>query len=132
MAATGRPRDDCKEDYWRTTLRRWQQSGLSIAAFCACHGLEANTFYRWRRILLHRDRAGSSVDPDVMARRSRRSPVTRPQPLFVPLRVQHEDSSANLPPVELLLANGLTLRVPANFDAVTLQRLLSLLQEPAC
>ena len=51
----GRSRDESKEQKWRRWIAQWQTSGLSVAAFCARHGLAAPSFYAWRRTLRRRD-----------------------------------------------------------------------------
>ena len=52
--APGKPREPRKEQQWRHWLRLWQQSGLSVRAFCARHGLTQPSFYAWRRTLQQR------------------------------------------------------------------------------
>lgn len=49
-------RDEVKEKYWRQQLALWQQSGLSIRAFCKEHGVVETSFYAWRRELIIRAR----------------------------------------------------------------------------
>lgn len=36
-------------EYWQWHLDAWRQSGLTQIAYCARHGLDVKTFYRWRR-----------------------------------------------------------------------------------
>jgi hypothetical protein len=43
----GKPRDTRKEQQWRRWIRQWQQSGLSVRAFCARHELSQPSFYAW-------------------------------------------------------------------------------------
>ncbi|WP_162083703.1 IS66 family insertion sequence element accessory protein TnpA [Sulfuriferula nivalis] len=35
-------------DFWQTHLTAWQQTKLTVTAYCTQHGLCAKTFYRWR------------------------------------------------------------------------------------
>jgi hypothetical protein len=48
-------RDIRKEEYWRKTLRRWQEGGLTQAEFCRKEGLKVNTFSSWKHVLQARD-----------------------------------------------------------------------------
>jgi len=108
-------RDRGKELFWRRILRQWQHSGLGVRAFCQQHQLSEALFYAWRRILQERDRL---------------TPAT-PQadtPAFVPVTLV-----AATPPLELILARGRAVRIPAGFDADTLRQLLAILDEdPSC
>jgi transposase-like protein len=49
-------RDTEKENYWKAQLTLWQQSGLSVRAFCKEHGIVETSFYAWRRELIIRAR----------------------------------------------------------------------------
>jgi transposase-like protein len=107
--ATGRGRDGDKERYWRRQVREWEQSGLSVRAFCEEHGVSEPSFYAWRRTL--QDRATAVPD-------------------FVPVRVTPEPAiDRRQGDVELVLEDGRLLRIGPGFDAATLQRLLALLTE---
>lgn len=55
-------RDPDKENYWRKQLDLWQQSGLSVRAFCKERGIVETSFYAWRRELIIRARETGSVD----------------------------------------------------------------------
>ena len=108
--ANGRPQDEQKEQQWRRRFGEWQASGLSVRAFCERRGLSAPSFYAWRRELARRDAQ---------------------EPAFVPVRVVADDALTVT--LELVLAGGRKVRVPAGFDAATLQRLLAVLEEqPPC
>ncbi len=58
-------RDVVKEKYWRTQIALWQESGLSVRAFCKEHGVVETSFYAWRRELIVRARE-SGVDDELM------------------------------------------------------------------
>jgi transposase len=89
-------------------MARWQTSGLSVAAFCARHGLGPARFYAWRRTLQRRD--------------------TPPTP-FVPVQLLSEPAPAGA--LEVALADGRVVRVRPGFDAATLRPLLAVLREDA-
>jgi transposase len=108
--AYGRPRDGQKEQQWRRWLREWQSSGLSVRAFCERHHLSEPRFYAWRGKLAKRDAQ---------------------RPAFVPVQVVADEALTTT--LELVLAGGRKLRVPAGFDAATLRQLLAVLEEqPPC
>jgi transposase len=104
--------DGGKERFWRTRLRQWSRSGLSVRAFCEAEGLSEPSFYSWRRSLAVRDTQAVG---------------------FVPVRVAPEPepvaADASASGLELLLGGGRRLRVGPGFDAPTLQRLLRALEE---
>jgi hypothetical protein len=112
--STGKPRDHGKERFWRTTLRQWRHSGLSVRAFCDQHGLAQPNFYAWRRTLAQRD---AEVQ-------------------FVPVRLAPERTNnltATTSALELVLDDHRRLRIGPGFDGPTLTRLLALLEEdPPC
>jgi hypothetical protein len=109
--STGKQRSAGKERFWRQTLQQWRKSGLTVRAFCRLQDLPEPSFYFWRRALDDRD---------------------RDTPAFVPVQVVPEPEPAaedSRSALELLLAHGRVLRIPAGFDADTLRRLLALLEE---
>ena len=110
--ALGRSRDESKAQQWRRWIARWQSSGLSVAAFCARHGLAAPSFYAWRRTLQRR---------------------AAPPAAFVPVRLVPDEAPVPARPLEVVLPDGRLVRVPAGFDAATLRQLLAVLREgPPC
>jgi transposase len=111
--STSKQRHTSKERFWRTMVRQWRSSGLSVRAFCAEHGLAEPSFYAWRRTLSERD-AGTVHFAPVQV-------VADPQP-----RPAADECTASL---ELVLGGGRRLRIGAGFDGPTLQRLLALLEE---
>jgi hypothetical protein len=107
---TGKPRDEGKERQWRQWLDAWRRSGLSVAAFCARHGLSQASCYAWRRELARRDAA---------------------RPAFVPVHVLAEEAAAES--LAVVLPGGRTIRVGPGFDPTTLRLLLDVLEErPPC
>jgi transposase len=104
----GKPRDARKEQQWRQWIQRWRASGLSVAAFCARHGLRQQSFYAWRRELQRRDAE---------------------QPVFVPVNVVADDEPARDAGVAIVLRGGRTVRVGPGFDPATLRHVLAVLEE---
>jgi transposase len=106
-------RRESKERFWRTTLRRWRGSGLSVRAYCEQQELAEPTFYAWRRSIQERDAAAVRFVPvEVVPEPKSQTPA--------------EDSAGAL---ELLVGAGRRLRIGPGFDAPTLRRLLALLEE---
>jgi transposase len=112
--ALGKPRDARKEQQWRDRIQHWQQSGLSVRAFCERHGLATPSFYAWRRTLAQRNAV---------------------VPAFVAVQLTPDDDAdapaAATGGLEVVLASGRRLRVAPGFDSATLRQLLAVLEEAA-
>lgn len=106
--AHGRARDQVKERQWRRWIVEWRASGLSVRAFCDRRGLTTPSFYAWRRVLERR--AAEKV-------------------AFVPVQVVADAVQAPASALEVVLADGRTVRVAPGFDAATLRQLLAVLRE---
>jgi hypothetical protein len=136
MARRGRPRDRHKEQFWRQTLQRFERSGLSAAQFCRSQHLPLSSFWAWKRTLRLRDqRPQPTPQPGPTARPAGPSKPAA-VPFFVPLRLP-QDSPQDAPAtqelfLEILLPNGLRLRLPQHADTQVLQRLLPLLRGASC
>ena len=117
-------RDRGKERFWKQVIRRWRRSGLSVRAFCAGESLSEPSFYGWRRELARRDEQASA----------------KLAPRFVPVHLRRDVdvaptdvAPASPPAIDVVLANGRRLRVPAGFDPGMLRQLLAVAEEtPAC
>ena len=107
------PGQPSRESYWRQVLARWKRSGLSVRAFCGAEGLNPMTFYWWRRELARRD---------------------QPQPSFLPVHILAETTQTSTVSIEVVLANGRSVRVGAGFDPLTLVRVVETLEQggPSC
>ena len=102
-----------REPYWRQVLARWKRSGLSVRAFCGAEGLNPMTFYWWR------GNWGDAISPGPPSSRCMSSPrATEPSTVGI----------------EVVLANGRSVRVGAGFDPRTLVRVVELLEQggPSC
>jgi hypothetical protein len=118
-------RDRAKERYWRSVVRQWRLSGLSIRQFCADHQLAEPNFYAWRRTLAQRD------VPARPRRHNDRPEASAAPAAFVPVRLA--DAVAGPATLEVVLSGARVVRVPVGFDADTLRQLLIVLQEtPPC
>jgi transposase len=106
--AQGKPRDERKEQQWRQWIGAWRTSGVGVRAFCSRHGLDEKRFYVWRRVLARRAILDSA---------------------FVPVQVIDDEAPARASALEVVLANGRTVRVGPGFDAATLRQLVTALEE---
>ena len=97
------------EPFWRDLIDRWKASGQSVAAFCAAHRVSQATFYSWRKRLATRTRS-----------------TTPPAPAFAPVRLVPD------PTAEVVLPNGLIVRVPAATDPAMVARLVAALGSAVC
>ena len=109
--AFGTARGEQKERQWRSWIGEWQASGLSVQAFCQRRGLTVSSFYAWRRVLQRRDAERAT---------------------FVPVQVVADAGPTQSNALEVVLTNGLTVRVPPGFDVVALQQLLAVLEGQPC
>lgn len=98
-----------KENEWRRQLARWRRSGLDGRTWCRRHGIDENLFYHWVREIRLRD--------------ERRPPS--PAARFLPLKLSTPVVAGTF---EVVLARGRIVRVPAEFDAAALARLLAVLE----
>ncbi len=101
--------------YWRRMLADWAASGLSQAEFCRQRDLKAVTFAWWKRRLRNGDGA-RFAHPVRAPRRPGRS-------TFVELALPSRPACAGLA-YELALPGGACLRLPADFDAERVARLV--------
>lgn len=63
-------RDPAKELFWRRMMDLWQDSGLTIRAFCQQRNLTNDSFYFWRAELARRDQEvlqSSTTDRSVLS-----------------------------------------------------------------
>jgi hypothetical protein len=118
--------DHRKQQLWLERIQRWQGSQLTIRDFCARHNLREPNFYSWKRILAERGLLPSVRPAAVQPNSAARSTT----PLFVAATLT--DTVAASQPLEIVLPEGLTVRVAAGFDAATLRQLLALLREQPC
>lgn len=104
---------------WRKRVAAWQRSGLTCNAFAETQGINPSTLTWWKW------RLGSDHDP-----------ARDPQPPlalhFVELAPEPAARPAAAPKtpqrIEIVLDEGLCVRLPDDFDADALRRLLELLE----
>jgi transposase-like protein len=126
-------RSTTKESFWQDHIRRWQQSHLSVRAFCRTHRLREPSFYHWRRLLTQRGLL-AEAQPSAPPCRHQAAETASTLPAFVPVRIEHQSVPHNAvaPAFEVVLAGGRVLRVPVDFDAAALRRLIATLEDRPC
>ena len=116
-----------KQQRWLGHVQRWHRSHLTVRDFCARHQLGEPNFYFWLRTLKARGllptAPGSTAAPAP-------ADQSAPTPLFVAASLADTDSAPQ--PIEIVLPDGLAVRVGVGFDAATLRQLLALLRERPC
>ena len=110
------PRTSAEE--WQKRVERWRDSGLAAEQFAAELGINAGTLKFWGYKLNKAKREGAGVVASANKRRPERVPS------FVEVR-----TTTSPPAFELELGDGRRLRVPSDFDADALGRLLSVLEQ---
>jgi hypothetical protein len=95
---------------WREVIDAWEQSGLTINAFCRERQLTRSNFDRWRRILT----AETTDQPRGAA------------PEFVPVRVISD------PMAEVVLPSGVVVRLPVSTVPEAVTRLVATVGAARC
>lgn len=121
--------------YWRGQIQSWISSGLTQVEFCQHHELSLPAFRWWRWKLKQEDAKNEALSaPQETNGQSMR---------LVPVRVvEPELASSPVPRVsapsertstfEVRLQSGTCIRVPGDFDAESLGRLLRTLESVRC
>jgi hypothetical protein len=91
------------EKKWRARLEALEASGLTARAFAIREGLNVGGLCAWRRKL--------------------RGDVATPATSFTPVVVRDE-APRRRDGFELVIADGLALRIPSDFDEATLSRIV--------
>lgn len=103
---------------WQKRIERWNDSGLSAEQFATELGINAGTLRHWKYFLAKQaSRTVSAKAPAVTA-----SALVEVRPSSVATAV------ASLVPFELELGAERKLRIPPQFDAAALERLLAVLE----
>jgi transposase-like protein len=111
-------RDLGKEQFWRGLLRQWDGRKQTVREFCAEHGVSQPSFYAWRRTIAQRDQQSAA--------RPKATKAAEDRTAFVPVKVMGPTPN---PMLEVVAPSGHLVRVPPEFDAATLRRLLAVLEE---
>jgi hypothetical protein len=128
--------DLARRQQWQMAIQRWQSSGQSVRAFCRQEGLKESAFFFWRRELALPDREDTASQPS-SPRASKRRTLLPAAPTgsaarFLPVRVVEEAAVEATIAVELVLAQGRTIRVRTGFDRQALVEVLAVLEGRSC
>jgi transposase len=115
---------------WAALIDEWQDSGLSLPAFCERRGLNRGTMQGWvykrgHRLAVEQARreahAGRALDEQT------------PTPTFLPVRLAEPiPIEAAGPGVEVVLGPGRRIVVAPGFDPETLRRVVAVLAGRPC
>ena len=109
-----------RQQFWRDHVAGWKSSGLSLRLYSERHGLKAGTLGSWNSRLKAQaadapaSSAGSETAATFLAVHVAEPAVSAPEP--------RDDR------IELVLKGGSVLRVGRGFDAMTLDRLLDVVE----
>jgi len=121
MSRTGR-------EEWSKRVQRWVESGLTAKEFAAETGLKASTLSYWKWRLGSEHRPQSSVPAAAKSAKLHRPKRAR---ATTPTFVELAPSPASIAlPLELVLHESMTVRIPVGFDETTLSRVLRLVGAP--
>lgn len=123
-----------RSEYWRGQHEAWLRSGLTQVDFCEQRDLSLAAF-RWWRWKLKSEDSGSTAPAAPLERNATMR--------LVPVRVVDSETPSPMPPscpasinapscFEVLLKSGLCVRIPRDFDAESLSRLLRTLESVGC
>lgn len=109
-----------RQQFWRDHVAGWKSSGLSLRLYSERHGLKAGTLGYWNSRLTAQaaDAPASSAGPEAAA-------------TFLAVHVADPAVAAPEPydqRIELALPGGCVVRIGRGFDAVTLDRLLTVIE----
>jgi transposase len=99
-------------EQWSERVERWRESGLTAGEFSRKIGVSKATLYWWS------SRLPSKREKASLVRTAAPSPIT-----FVEM-----PRRARSAPIEVMLPSGHRLRIPSDFEAPTVERLLDVLE----
>ena len=121
--------------YWGRLVQSWERSGLTQAEFCRRRDVKAVTFSWWKRKL--RDTGDRSSRRRSRPTATRRRPEARFTEVMWPGRVfargapAASTSDARSAGYEIVLGDGLVIRLPGDFEPEKVSQLIDLVA-PAC
>jgi hypothetical protein len=111
-------------------IDQWRKSGLSLPAFCAPRGVNANTMSGW----VHKTAYREAIDRARGEALAAKAP-DRARPAFLPVRVADVPARGRTPGragVAVVIGPGRRVVVAPGFDAETLRRVVAVLEDRPC
>ena len=109
--------------FWLNHVQRWQESGLSKAAYCQQHNLKASNFYHWSRPAMLQ----SLAEPDVKPLPNNTHLKAEPKPVaFIPLSVAPSPNDAGCARVQ---RGGTEVVLPTQLEPAQLQLWLTAIHQ---
>ncbi len=104
-------------EIWAKRVERWADSGLTAAEFASEAGVNPRTltFWKWRL-------------RSVKAPAAKKQPVVDRRPAFVELIGSSSGAADDSATLEIILRDGVRVRVPAGADEATLKRVVGVLE----
>lgn len=122
-----------RSEYWRGKSEDWETSGMTQADFCEERDLSLPAFRWWRWKLKKEDRASTSSLAPAEGGGMRLVPVRVVDPeTRSPTALSCSATAQPASSFEVLLESGTCIRVPGDFDAAALSRLLRTLEAVGC
>jgi len=115
-----------REEEMRAVVEKWERSGLPLAQFARREGVAQKTMYRWRRRLgVGDDRVRRGRPPGSAEDRRRRGAPS----MFTEVTASLRQASSPEMMFEVILGDGMMVRVSEHFDPDSLRILLATLRE---
>ncbi len=126
-----------REAFWRATIQKQLQSGLSIREFCRREKLSTSAYHRWKRKIAKRD--GQPFN-DQSKQKTASKQNNNSKPTFIPVTLdpvsmsqpQVKQPQIEQPQVEILYASGTTVRIAAGCDEKTVSIILKAIGNGTC
>lgn len=109
------PRSRVGRAEWQKRIERWKDSGLSAEQFAAELGIKVGTLRYWKYSFSKETKP--AVAPRSAAAPAKAADLVEVRPVVVPVAA-----------FELELGSDRKLRIPAQFEAAALERLLAVLE----
>jgi hypothetical protein len=126
-----------KEEFWKSRIQECQDSGTPVGEFCKAKGIARATFYWWSRKLRERGKTKKTNETPTEAVIA----TSAVNPRFLPVHViaSIKPSEGNRNPlfsandaIEIHVAGLRKILVRPGFDAQTLGRVVSVLEDIPC
>jgi len=109
--------------FWMDHVSQWQNSGLSKAAYCEQHSLNAGNFYNWSRATKTTERKSAKVK-----KRSDAAPLPETPLTFVPVKVEPAKPGMEVHFVHVVRA-ATDVALPSNLSAEQIRHWLTAIHQ---